>query len=69
MDTIRTLVYSIDRKLAEAEKHFNDYSEQFKIFQNIEIPKNAFVTLSDKTRIIDWNKLGKTVRTQEDFST
>lgn len=68
MDTIRTLVYSIDRKLAEAEKHFNDYSEQFKIFQNIEIPKSAFVTLSDKTRVINWDKLWKIVRTQEDFS-
>ncbi len=70
MDTIRSIIYSIDRKLAEAEKHFNDYSEQFKLFQNIEIPHYAFTPSPDwKWRIINWDKLWKIVRTQEDFNT
>ena len=42
MDTIKSVIYSIDRKLAEAEKHFIEYSENFKTFQTIEMSKTAF---------------------------
>lgn len=64
MDTVRSLIYSIDRKIAEAEKHFNDYSEQFKLFQNIEIPKNCYIK-RDWSKVINWNKLWKIIRTQD----
>lgn len=66
MRTIKSIMYSIDRKLAEAEKHFNDYSEQFKLFQNIEIPKNAIESV-DWGKVINWDKLWKVVRTQDDL--
>lgn len=64
MDTIKTVIYSVDRKIAEAEKHFNDYSEQFKLFQNIDIPKSAFKKV-DWVKVINWDALWKIVRTQD----
>lgn len=65
IDTVKSIINSIDRKIAEAEKHFNDYSEQFKLFQNIDIPKWAYTKTSDWSRVINWDKLWKLVRTKD----
>lgn len=49
IDQCKSIIYAVDRKLANAEKHFNEYTEQFKIFSNINFPPNAIVQ-----REIDW---------------
>lgn len=42
LEKIKWLVYSIDRKLVMFETQFLQEIEQFKIFENIQIPNNAF---------------------------
>jgi hypothetical protein len=37
----------LSKKLSEIEKNFLDYTEQFKVFRNLEIPENAYKELSN----------------------
>lgn len=60
---IKTLIFSIEKKLSEAEKNFLDYTEQFKIFKNISIPENAYTELPNGVRVINFDKLGKILTT------
>ena len=59
LDRIKNLVYSIDRKAVMFETQFLGEVEQYKIFENIQIPESAIRT--DGT--VDINKIGKIVAT------
>lgn len=63
-DILRGVIYSIDRKIAEAEKNYVDYVDQFKVFQNIDIPKSAY-RIVNWWRVIDWDLLWKIVKTSD----
>ncbi|ATU04901.1 hypothetical protein BKN14_00385 [Candidatus Gracilibacteria bacterium HOT-871] len=59
LEKIKTIIFSIEKKLAEIDKNFLDYTEQFKIFRNVVIPDNCYKTLSNGIKVIDFDKLGK----------
>lgn len=59
LDKIKSTVYSLDRKQVMFETQFLQEVEQYKIFDNIQIPESA--VRSDGT--IDINKLGKILAT------
>jgi len=64
IDQVKSVIYAIDRKLANAEKHFNEYTDQFKIFSNINFPENALKTKTVnwvETQVIDYDIAGKTL--------
>jgi len=65
INKIKTIWYSIDRKIAEAEKNFIDYTEQFHVFSNLEIPDDAYTTLSNWVKKVDFDKLGKVIMTND----
>ena len=65
LEKIKTIIFSIEKKLSEIDKNFLDYTEQFKIFRNIEIPKNAYKTLENWIKIVDFNKLWKLIQVNE----
>lgn len=59
LEKVKTIIYSIEKKLSEIDKNFLDYTEQFKIFRNIEIPENSYRTLSNGTQVVDFDELWK----------
>ena len=59
LEKIKTIIFSIEKKLAEIDKNFLDYTEQFKIFRNVVIPDNCYKTLSNWIKVIDFDKLWK----------
>lgn len=66
---LKSIIYSIDRKIAEAEKHFNNYTEEFKVFRNIEIPENCYKKVNVWTKeinVVDWQALWKIVESTTD---
>lgn len=70
MKKLRTVIYSIDRKIAEAEKHFNNYTEEFKIFKNINIPDDCYTkktVWNKEIDVIDWDKLWKVVEASSEM--
>jgi len=42
---VKSIIYSIERKWAEADKQFQNYMEQFMVFNNIEVPADATKTV------------------------
>ncbi len=69
IEKVKSIIYSIERKWAEADKQFNNYMDQFLVFNNIEIPVDARKTVIqdgiDYT-VTDFSKLGKIVETNPD---
>lgn len=66
---IKSLIYSIERKWMEADKQFQNYMEQFTVFNNIEIPVDARKTVYQDWVpyvVTDFAKLGKIVETDAD---
>lgn len=59
LDKIKNMVYSLDRKAVMFETQFLGEIEQYKIFENIQIPQNAI--RADGT--VDVAKMGKIVAT------
>ena len=69
IEKIKSIIYSIERKFAEADKQFQNYMEQFKVFDNIEIPKDATKVITQdwvNYTVTDFNKLWKIVQTDWD---
>ena len=66
----KSIIYSIERKWAEADKQFQNYMEQFKVFNNIEIPINAtkkvFQNWIEYT-VTDFSKLWSVVEVDADI--
>lgn len=65
LEKIKTLIFSIEKKLSEIDKNFLDYTEQFKIFRNLQVPDNAYKTLSNWIKVIDFDKLWKIIYVNE----
>jgi len=65
LEKIKTIIFSIEKKLSEIDKNFLDYTEQFKIFRNLEIPENAYKTLKNWVKIVDFDKLWKIIQVNE----
>lgn len=65
LEKLKTIIYSIEKKLAEIEKNFLNYTEQFKVFRNLDIPDNAFKELSNWVKIVDFDKLWKIIMTND----
>ena len=66
---VKSIIYSIERKYAEADKQFQNYMDQFIVLQNIEIPKNATKTVyhdGNPYIVTDFDKLGKMVEIDAD---
>lgn len=63
LEKIKTIIVSIEKKLSEIEKNFLDYTEQFKVFRNLEIPDDCYITLSNWIKRVDFDKLWKIVQT------
>gem|GEM_PF-6595102 len=66
---IKSIIYSIERKYAEADKQFQNYMDQFIVMQNIEIPKHATKTVyhdGNPYEVTDFDKLGKIVEIDAD---
>ena len=67
---IRSVIYSIERKWTEADKQFQNYMEQFMVFDNIEIPASARKTVVQdgiEYKVTDFAKLGKIVESDPDI--
>ncbi len=62
---IARIQISIEKKMSEIEKNFQDYTEQFKIFRNLEIPDNCYRTLDTWVRVVDFDKLWKIISTND----
>lgn len=66
---IKSIIYSIERKWAEADKQFQNYMEQFKVFNNIEIPATATKKVYQdgiEYTVTDFSKLGSVVEVDAD---
>lgn len=66
---VKSIIYSIERKWAEADKQFQNYMEQFMVFNNIEIPADATKTVYQdwiQYKVTDFSKLWKNVETNAD---
>lgn len=66
---VKSIIYSIERKWAEADKQFQNYMEQFMVFNNIEIPADALKTVYQdwiQYKVTDFSKLWKNVETNAD---
>lgn len=72
IEKIKSIIYSIERKWAEADKQFNNYMDQFMVLNNIEIPVDARKTVTQDGIdyvVTDFNKLGKIIETNPDNGT
>ena len=65
LEKLKTIIFSIEKKLSEIDKNFLNYVEQFKIFRNLEIPENAYKTLNNWVKIVDFDKLWKIIQVNE----
>lgn len=65
LEKVKTIIFSIEKKLAEIDKNFLDYTEQFKVFRNLEIPDNAYKELDNWVRVVDFDKLWKIIQTND----
>jgi len=66
---VKSIIYSIERKWAEADKQFQNYMEQFMVFNNIEVPADATKTVYQdwiQYKVTDFSKLWKNVETNAD---
>ena len=69
IERVKSIIFALDRKFAEAEKQYTRYTEQFKIFDNIDIPENCRTDVSYwgiTYKTIDFDKLGSIVTTNSD---
>ncbi|HMS90735.1 MAG TPA: hypothetical protein PKC87_00735 [Candidatus Absconditabacterales bacterium] len=69
IEKVKTIIYSIERKWAEADKQFMNYMDQWTILKNIEIPKDAMKTVSYggiEYSVTDFSKLGKILEIDAD---
>lgn len=67
---VRSLIYSIERKWMEADKQFQNYMEQYMVFDNIEIPQDAKKSIFQdgiEYKTTDFNKLGKIVESDAEI--
>lgn len=65
LEKVKTIIFSIEKKLSEIDKNFLDYTEQFKIFRNLEIPDDAYVKLDNWIKVVDFDKLWKIIQTND----
>ncbi len=69
IEKVKTIIYSIERKWAEADKQFMNYMDQWTILKNIEIPKDAMKTVSYwwiEYSVTDFSKLWKILEIDAD---
>ncbi len=67
---VKSLIYSIERKWMEADKQFQNYMEQFMVFDNIEIPVTAKKEATQdghNYKVTDFKKLGKIVESDAEI--
>jgi len=65
LEKLKTIIFSIEKKLSEIDKNFLDYTEQFKVFRNLDIPDNCYKELDNWVKIVDFDKLWKVVITND----
>ncbi len=65
LEKLKTIIFSIEKKLSEIDKNFLDYTEQFKVFRNLDIPDDCFRELVNWVKVVDFDKLWKVIMTND----